>query len=427
MSLSEQIQRVDGSQNDIIKALAQSYGISTDGLKIDQVASAVKASPKFKQDGLFSAATAALFGLGTDAVPDDVFEILSQAALYKTNASLIPVNTSNLTVGQVVKFMYAGAPKEYRVLHIGNPNTGIYDASCDGVWLCEINADASSYGRWSSTTIANWTDNLIMERLNETVSQKLDAGIQGVVKNIVLPYAKTYNTVYTLSNGQTCKFFALSAAEYGFVSGFSNPIPGDGSKLSYFLSGSDSEANALRASDDAIWTRTPIDSGIAITVTSNGTGLSVSVSDDRSLHCAFILPLNTMLYQDTTGVLYANQVFVNGLYDVSDNLILKLPGVQIETGSYVGTGTAGSDNPNTLTFGFEPKFVVVVETGVQTVYGKSGFIWLYNSSGAFSFTTSNASNGCTTSLTSNIFYWYGSTDRNQLNVSDATYNYVALG
>lgn len=372
---------------------------------------------------LLQDATAALFGLTTDAVPDDVFEILSQAALYKTNASLIPVNTSNLTVGQVVKFMYAGTPKEYRVLHIGNPNTGIYDASCDGVWLCEINADASSYGRWSSTTIANWTDNLIMERLNETVSQKLDAGIQGVVKNIVLPYAKTYNNVYTLSNGQTCKFFALSAAEYGFVSGFSNPIPGDGSKLSYFLSGSDSEANALRASDDAIWTRTPIDSGIAITVTSNGTGLSVSVSDDRSLHCAFILPLNTMLYQDTTGVLYANQVFVNGLYDVSDNLLLKLPSVQIETGSYVGTGTYGSSNPNSLTFGFEPKFFICISSrGKPCLSSQSdGTMWVYG------FTYGGNYNTPTFSLSGNTLRWYSDTVGPQLNKEGETYFYAAIG
>lgn len=33
---------------------------------------------------------------------------------------------------------------------------------------------------------------------------------------------------------------------------------------------------------------------------------------------------------------------------------------KIEVGSYVGTGTYGVDNPNTLTFGFEPKIVFVV-------------------------------------------------------------------
>ena len=73
MSLSEQFQRVDGSQNDILRALAQSYGINTSGLKIDQLAAAVKASKKFKQDGLLSTSTAKLLGLGTDATPDDAF------------------------------------------------------------------------------------------------------------------------------------------------------------------------------------------------------------------------------------------------------------------------------------------------------------------------------------------------------------------
>ena len=51
-----------------------------------------------------------------------------------------------------------------------------------------------------------------------------------------------------------------------------------------------------------------------------------------------------------------------GLYDVLGNLLLSLPGVQIETGSYVGTGTYGSSNPNSLTFGFEIKFVWIVAT-----------------------------------------------------------------
>ena len=117
MSLSEQIQRVDGSQNDIIKALAQSYGISTDGLKIDQVASAVKSSQKFKQDGLFSAATAALFGLGTDAVPDDVFEILSQAALYKTITPTAQLGT--LPEGSIIYLNENGSPVPFYVAKQG--------------------------------------------------------------------------------------------------------------------------------------------------------------------------------------------------------------------------------------------------------------------------------------------------------------------
>lgn len=74
MSLSAEIERVDGSQNDILRAIAQSYGINTSGLKIDQIAEKVKASQKFKLDGLLSVATAGLFDLPADSVPDDVFK-----------------------------------------------------------------------------------------------------------------------------------------------------------------------------------------------------------------------------------------------------------------------------------------------------------------------------------------------------------------
>lgn len=55
------------------------------------------------------------------------------------------------------------------------------------------------------------------------------------------------------------------------------------------------------------------------------------------------------------------------LYDPSDGSISDISGsaipmVSIETGSYVGTGTYGDGNPNTLTFPFEPKLVVITGT-----------------------------------------------------------------
>ena len=45
---------------------------------------------------------------------------------------------------------------------------------------------------------------------------------------------------------------------------------------------------------------------------------------------------------------------------------------KIETGSYVGTGTYGQGNPNTLTFEFVPKFVIFIDNGYyngsKTIY-----------------------------------------------------------
>lgn len=52
------------------------------------------------------------------------------------------------------------------------------------------------------------------------------------------------------------------------------------------------------------------------------------------------------------------------LYDPSDGSISDISGsaipmVSIETGSYKGTGTSGSSNPNTLTFEFKPKAIFI--------------------------------------------------------------------
>ena len=82
MALSEQIKRVDGSQNTILRALAKTFGITDEALKIDELAAAVLGSPKFRDSGMLSTATAALFGLGTDAVPDDVFAFLGKYNQY---------------------------------------------------------------------------------------------------------------------------------------------------------------------------------------------------------------------------------------------------------------------------------------------------------------------------------------------------------
>jgi len=75
---------------------------------------------------------------------------------------------------------------------------------------------------------------------------------------------------------------------------------------------------------------------------------------------------------------------------------------RIQTGSYVGTGTYGEDNPCSITFDFAPVLVF----GTKYVYGKK------------------SSDGKTLN-------WYISgTDANaddQVNTSDKTYNWVAIG
>lgn len=102
----------------------------------------------------------------------------------------------------------------------------------------------------------------------------------------------------------------------------------------------------------------------------------------------------------------------------------------IETGSYVGTGTSGSGNPNTLTFGFEPKFVHIqsysIGNGDSTGYGFAFFL-----SGTHGFTIGPSSSNDLYSLNAkfnkNILSWYQDNEYAQLNEKKVKYFFAALG
>ena len=103
---------------------------------------------------------------------------------------------------------------------------------------------------------------------------------------------------------------------------------------------------------------------------------------------------------------------------------------QVYSGSYVGTGTSGSSNPNTLTFPFEPKFLII-----ETVYpgGTSttfSFAVVLDDFGIASSLASQGSSPTFRSLTvtksGNQVSWYGTNADFQQN-RGTTYKYVAIG
>lgn len=106
---------------------------------------------------------------------------------------------------------------------------------------------------------------------------------------------------------------------------------------------------------------------------------------------------------------------------------------KIATGSYVGTGTHGSSNQNTLTFSFAPQFLIVAN-GTSNVRD-FGIIISYTGTAypidtgyghdIFTGTTVTAVGGTTIS-------WYASYNpsndtRYQANASGVTYKYIAIG
>lgn len=97
-----------------------------------------------------------------------------------------------------------------------------------------------------------------------------------------------------------------------------------------------------------------------------------------------------------------------------------IPGVQIETGSYVGTGTNGKSAPNSLTFGFEPKFVFITQ---NNDYSSFAFL-LYGSAQAASSQNGNIYS----TFSGKTVRWYSTYgDIYQLNDKGITYCYLAIG
>lgn len=103
---------------------------------------------------------------------------------------------------------------------------------------------------------------------------------------------------------------------------------------------------------------------------------------------------------------------------------------QIATGSYVGTGTYGSSNPNSLTFGFVPKFVVIKKKNAK--FGYYGQLGVYLDGGTTLLDISgNSESGCNASVSGNTLSWY-STKYNSQQFNDSThdggyYSYIAIG
>lgn len=121
------------------------------------------------------------------------------------------------------------------------------------------------------------------------------------------------------------------------------------------------------------------------------------------------------------------------LIDIPSNQILD--GLKIATGSYIGTGTYGQSNPNSLTFEFEPKLVIIL-AGSGDDYFPNRFFWvsgnLYMFSGYSGGSSGNRINRAT--LSENTLSWYGIEYNGHIvdsvsqgNKTGIKYSYIAIG
>ena len=118
---------------------------------------------------------------------------------------------------------------------------------------------------------------------------------------------------------------------------------------------------------------------------------------------------------------------INAAFQALDGAVdeLRAADVKVQTGSYTGTGVAGSGNQTVLNFTFDPALVVVKDQDAEYMQ-----IFVRGcKSGIGKGSGSSISDWSTATWTTNKLSFYSSSaqPQNQLNVSGRIYRFVAIG
>ena len=162
---------------------------------------------------------------------------------------------------------------------------------------------------------------------------------------------------------------------------------------------------------------------------------------------------NTVL--NLTDIAFFNAL-KTAIVDRDGNEMLPIPGVQMAAGTYTGTGTYGENNPNSLTFEFEPMLVIVTshryyesnqDSSISVLIPNYGMNVSYGYASHLSMYPFIGIGRNVVSVVDNTMSWYASwpvrcyeygdramfradIDKNymyQMNDNGTTYNYFAIG
>lgn len=225
---------------------------------------------------------------------------------------------STLAVGSSVYLNVGGVRKEFLVVHQGLPSS-LYDASCDGTWL--LMKDCYEQRQWNSSNVNKYETSDVNTYLNGPFFNLFDRNIQGIIKQVKIPYRKGDGTNQSGANGLSCKVFLLGGYEVGWTTSDSRYFPVDGAKLDYF--GASAVGNSKRIANyggsATSWgLRSPStysrDSYIWF-VFSDGSYSTAGPSASVGIRPALILP-STTLVDDSGNIvtvdLTAHKTLVNG-------------------------------------------------------------------------------------------------------------------
>lgn len=247
------------------------------------------------------------------------------------------VPISSLPVGTVIKGIYGDEP--FVIVHHGNPNSSIYDSSCDGTWILSQNCiaqmpyDSQNKSSVYVSSLMKWLDTDFYNSLK----------IKEFVKPVTLPFyiGKTYikPDLYTGEDGYSARVFLLSAVEAGFYntkysSSDSSIYAGDGAKLDWFERTVNEEPHrAVTYNGNPVewWMRTPRSGDNTYTQCvkpkTNGAYGRGYTKESHGVRPAMILPKD--MYVDSSNVVYP-RTFTDrlGNYVVGQTIKMDINGLK---------------------------------------------------------------------------------------------------
>ena len=228
-----------------------------------------------------------------------------------------------LAVGSSVYLNVGGVRKEFLVVHQGLPSS-MYDASCNGTWL--LMKDIYENRAWHNSNVNKYETSDINTYLNGPFFNLFDSNIQGIIKQVKIPYRKNGGSGgvdQSGVNGLSAKIFLLSGYEVGWTTSDNSFFPQDGAKLDYFESGTDTSANNkriayLNGSAAYWWLRSPSTNttNAVWRVLSSGNYRSLGPPSSIGIRPALVLPSDALV-DDSGNVtppvdLTAHKTLING-------------------------------------------------------------------------------------------------------------------
>ena len=282
----------------------------------------------------------------------------------------------DMAVGSTVKIKVDGTLRDFIIVQQGNPDSTIYDSSCDGTWvLMKDIYTRSTFGNSNS-----YKDSRIHTYLNGTFYNLIDSNIRAAIKQVKIPYQNGTGSGGSLATGAAglnTKVFLLSGYEAGWTVMDSSSFPKDGRRLAYFPSSSDGNSKRIAydgSSAGAWWMRSPYpysDENIAA-VNTNGFCTYGPYKNNYYVRPAFILPSTLIASNDgTVSVNTAPTVSTDGAalgrknaafawkYTVRDadgdtlTVTEKLDGKTTKTRTGVASGTALTFEQTASAAGFQ--------------------------------------------------------------------------